>query len=205
MPATPVRSVTVSGQGASYAVPDSAVVSTAVTHRAASVADALAGVNSAAELAIAAAAELVDRDRIASRDLNVWPAHDNSGRPDGFECRHALTVRCPSLEVAGQVIGALASAVGNRLQVEGVSLAPTDPSVAQSEAREAAYADAVAKGAQLAGLAGAQLGEPLTVVEGGGLAQPMVEFAARSAKLDAGLTPGQVQIGATLTVTFALG
>ena len=205
MPSTPVRSVTVSGQGTSYTVPDSAVVSTAITYRAPSVAEALAGVNSAAEQAVAAAASLVERERVASRDLNIWPAHDNTGRPAGFECRHSLTVRCPSLEVAGQVIGAVAEAVGDRLQVEGVSLVPTDPSAAQAEAREAAYTDAVAKATHLATLAGATLGEPITVVEGGGMHQPMFEMAAaRSAKLDTSFEPGQVAVGATLTVTFAL-
>jgi len=199
------RTVTVTGQGTSYAVPDSAVVSTAVTHRAPSVAEALAGVNSAAEQAIAAATSLVERERVASRDLNIWPAHDNTGRPVGFECRHSLVVRCPSLEVAGHVIGALAEAVGDRLQVEGVSLVPTDPAAAQAEAREAAYADAVVKAAQLATLAGATLGDPLTVVEGGGMPQPMFEMAAaRSAKLDTSFEPGQIAVGASLTVTFAL-
>ena len=203
MASIPVRSVTVSGQGTSHAVPDSAVVSSSLTFRAASVSEALAGVNSAAEQAIEAAAALVERERIASRDLNLWPAFDNAGQPSGFECRHSLTVRCPSLELAGRVIGVLAGAVGDRLQVEGVSLAPTDSSAAQSEAREAAYADAVAKATHLASLAGAGLGEALTVAEGG-VVQPMFEMAARSAKLDASFEPGQVAIGATVTVTFAL-
>jgi hypothetical protein len=82
---------------------------------------------------------------------------------------------------------------------------PTDPSAAQAEAREAAYTDAVAKATQLATLAGATLGEPLTVVEGGGMHQPMFEMAAaRSAKLDTSFEPGQVAVGATLTVTFVL-
>lgn len=204
MSAPTARTVTVSGTGTAYAVPDSAVVSASIGHRAATVAEALAGVNSAADAAVAAALTLVEQSAIATRDLNLWPAHDNQGRPSGFECRHALAVRCESVEVASRVIGVLAEAVGDRLAVESVALVVSDQSAAQAQAREAAYADAVGRATHLATLAGTALGEPVTVVEGGGGFAPYAETAAMRTKADASFEPGQTAIGATVSVTFAL-
>jgi uncharacterized protein len=198
------RTVTVTGQGTSYAVPDAAVVNASVGHRAASVTQALEGANSAAAKAIRVASEHVDADRVATQSFNVWPQHDHQGRQDGFECRHSMSVRCPSLEVAGAVIDALAHAVGNRLQVEGVSLLVTDQAEALRLATEAAYAEATVKAAHLAGLAGATLGPALTVTEGGSFQpHPRVAMAA-SAKMDTAFAPGESALSASVTVTFAL-
>lgn len=199
------RTVTVTGQGTSYAVPDAAVVSASVGHRAASVAQALEGANSAAAKAIEVATQHVDADRVATQGFNLWPQHDNQGRQDGFECRHSLSVRCPSLEVAGAVIDALAHAVGNRLQVEGVSLVVTDQAEALRLATVAAYAEATAKAIHLAGLADATLGEALTVTEGGSFQPHPGRYAAASAmKMDTAFAPGESALTASVTVTFAL-
>jgi len=199
------RTVTVTGQGTSYAVPDSAVVSASVGHRAASVTEALEGANSAAAKAIEVASQHLDASRVATQGFNVWPQHDHQGRLDGFECRHSLSVRCPSLEVAGAVIDALAHAVGNRLQVDGVSLVVTDQAEALRLATEAAYAEATAKATHLAGLADATLGVALTVTEGASFQPHPHRYAeAASAKMDTAFAPGESALSASVTVTFAL-
>lgn len=197
------RTVTVSGSGQSYAVPDAAVVSASVGHRAANVAEAVAGAASAATRAREVAGRHVDAARISTQGFNVWPQHDHQGRPDGYECRHALGFRCPSLEVAGALVDALADAVGNRLQVNDVSLVVTDQDEALRLAREAAYADAVAKATHLAGLAGATLGAVLSVAEGGGHHAPVM-FARAAAEKDTSFAAGETALGASLTVTFEL-
>ena len=200
------RTVTVTGQGTARVVPDSAVVNVAAVFRARSVEEAFAGVTSAVEAIFARARTFVDPKEIGSRGLNVWPAHDDAGRQSGFECRHTVKIRCASLEVAGPLLTAVIAEVGDRLEVEGVSLEAGDTSAAQQTAREEAYADAVARATHLAGLAETVLGQPVAISEGGA-AQPfgreMRAFAAN--KADMSFEPGEHAIGAALTVTFALG
>src|SRR5215207_3250174 len=121
-----MRTVTVTGQGSAREVPDTVVVRVAAGHRAAGVAEALAGAGSAADEIVAVAREHTDAQRIQSTDLNLWPAYDNEGRQSGFEARHGLAVSCTDMEKAGTMIAALADWVGDRLQVESVCIETGD-------------------------------------------------------------------------------
>jgi len=193
------RTVTVTGHGSATAVPDTAVVRVAAVHRAAGMAEALSGAESARAAVVAAAGDLV----VSSTDLSIWPAYDNEGRKDGFEARHALTITGGDLEIAGALVGRLAGEVGDRLQVESVSLSVGDPSAALTEARAAAFAEARVRAEHLAGLADATLGEVQDVAEGAGAPVARgTELAAM--KADVGFTPGQTQLTSTVTVTWAL-
>ncbi len=89
------------------------------------------------------------------------------GRAGGFEARHSLAVRCASVEEAGDLLSALADAVGDALVVDGVSLDVSNTSDARATAAEAAWDDARAHAAHLAALAGATLGDVVAIVEGG--------------------------------------
>lgn len=201
------RTVTVSGQGSARVVPDSAVVRVAAAHRAAGVAEAFAGVTSATDAMAATARRFTDPAKIASTDFSVWPAYDNEGRPAGFEARHGLRVVVTDLVAAGGLLTALADAVGDRLQVESVSLEVADPSAALTEARTAAFADARARAEHLSTLSDAVLGEVVTVSEGGSSAQPLeaapVALRAAAAK-DVSFEPGERAITAYVTVTWRL-
>jgi uncharacterized protein len=201
-----MRTVTVTGQGSAREVPDTVVVRVAATQQAAGVADALAGANSAADEIIAVGREHTDAAHITSTNLNVWPAYDNQGRPSGFEARHSLSISCTDVQAAGRLLGELAGRVGDRLQVEGLSLEVGDPSRATAEARAAAYADAVARAGDLAELAGVQLGPPQAIAEGGGMVQPMAEAGgmARMSQADVSIAPGETTISAQLNVSFEL-
>ena len=195
-----MRTITVTGHGAATAVPDRAVVRLAAVHRAASIREALAGVESAHASLVAAAGELV----VSSADLNVWPAHDHDGRQNGFEARHSFTVTGADLEDAGDLLGRLADEAGDRVQVESVSPSVSDPAAALSEAREAAYADALSRAQHLAALAGAALGEVQAVTEGFAAPAPLGQEAMFAAKADVTLQPGETRVSAALTVTWAL-
>jgi len=198
------RTLTVTGQGQSRAVPDRAVLRIGIAHRAPGVADAVAGVDSGVRLAGEVARRFTTPARIGSQGLNLWPAHDQEGRQVGFEARHQLAIACDNLDVAGKLVGALAAEVGDRLQIGGVSLEVSDPSAAQTAAREEAYADATARAEHLAGLSGATLGEVVSVVEGGGATPFMGGDIPASAKLDASFEPGESTIAAAVTVTWRL-
>lgn len=199
-----MRTITVTGQGTAREVPDTVVVRVAASHRAAGVAEALAGAGSAADEIVAVAEEHTDERRVQSTSLTLWPAYDDQGRQSGYEARHSLAVSCPDVDRAGTLLTALAERVGDRLQVEGVGLEIGDTSRAEQQARAAAYADAVARATHLAELAGEQLGEVQAMAEGGvPPAFPVPMAAARDAKAVA-IQPGESTVGATLTVTFAL-
>jgi uncharacterized protein YggE len=198
-----MRTVSVTGHGESRVVPDSAAVRVAASHRALGVAEALAGADSAAALIVATAREHTTAERIGTTGVQVWPVHDRDGDPAGFEARHSLTVRCPDVATAGALLTALAEQVGDGLQVEGVALELADRAEAEARAREAAYADAVDRGTQLATLAGAGLGDPQAVLEGGSVDVPVGR--ALKANLEAtSLEPGEMVVSSSVTVTFQL-
>ncbi len=198
-----MRTVSVTGHGESRVVPDSAVVRVSTVHRAAAVADALAGADSAARQVIATGREHTAPELVGSTSVQVWPAHDQQGEPAGFEARHSLAIRCPDIDVAGALLSALAETVGDRLQIEGVSLEVTDRSAAESAAREAAYADAVERARHLAALAGADLGDPQAVMESAYAEAPTGRVRA-AALHSVALEPGEMSVTASVTVTFQL-
>jgi uncharacterized protein YggE len=199
-----MRTVSVTGHGEARVVPDSAVVRVAATHRAAGVAEALAGADSAATQVVATAREHTTPERVGTTAVQIWPAYDQEGRPAGFEARHSLTVRCPDVAAAGALLSDLAAAVGDRLQVEGVSLEVTDRSAAEARAREAAYADAVDRATRLAELAGSTLGEAQAVLESGYAAEAPVGRALKASLETTSLEPGETAVTSSVTVTFQL-
>jgi uncharacterized protein YggE len=194
-----VRTLTVTGTGIAAAAPDTALIRLSAIHRARSFAEALAGAESARVEVVKAAGDLV----VSTVNLSVWPTNEQGQQP-GFEARHTLTIATGDLAVANDLLTRLAYEVGTRLQVEGVDMTVRDPSGAVREAREAAFADALAKAGHLAGLADATLGQVEAVGEGGASA-PMPPGALAMAKTaDVGLQPGETNISATLTVTWSL-
>jgi uncharacterized protein len=198
-----MRTVTVTGQGEARVAPDSAVVRVTAAHAAPGVAEALAGADSAARSIVATAREHTDAARVGSTGLSIWPATDREGRPAGFSAQHSLTISCADIESAGALLTALVEAVGDRLQVDGVSLEVADPRAAQTAARDAAYADAVTRATQLAGLAGAELGAVQEVVEGGSPSFPGPRMSMAKT-MSASFEPGETSLGASVTVTFQL-
>ena len=195
-----MRTVTVTGRGEALVVPDSALVRVAAVHHADGVADALAGADSAAARIVATAADHTAREQIGTASIHIRQHYDKDGDPSGFAARHSLTIRCTDVASAGAMLSALAEQVGDRLELDGVSLEVADPTDGVRAAREAAYADAVERGRHLAALAGAELGEPQEVAEDGGGTPRRAMAVLESAHIE----PGETAIGASVTVTFQL-
>ena len=198
------RSVTVTGVGTVSVPRDTAIVRVAAVHRASALADALAGAESARALLVEVARRYVAVEAVASESLDLWPAHDDTGHPVGFDARHALTVRCTDLAVAGALLTALASEMGDRLRVDGVSLTAGATGEARQVARERAMADARATAEHLARLADADLGEVLAISDG--TPGPSGARANRdgAAEMSVGFESGQADVAAAVSVTWAL-
>jgi uncharacterized protein len=193
-----MRTLTVTGHGAATAVPDTAVVRVSAVHRGATLAEALAGAESARAGVVAAAEGLV----VGTLNLSIWPAHDPEGRPDGFEARHQLEVSTADLDRANDLLARLAAEVGDRLTVDGVQLAVRDATATVGQAREAAFVDARERAEHLAALADAELDKVVEVVEGG--APTGGAPRALAAKADVGLQPGESTIASAVTVTWRI-
>jgi uncharacterized protein YggE len=198
-----MRTVTVTGQGEARVAPDSAVVRLAAVHRALGVAEALSGADSAASQIATTARQFTTPERVGSTSLQIWTSHDDQGQPDGFQARHSLTIRCADIGAAGAFLTAVAESVGDRLEVDGVSLEVTDQTTASVAAREAAYADAVERATHLATLAGAELGDVQEVAEGGAASGP-VRMAKHMSASAASFQPGETAVTSTVTATFQL-
>lgn len=199
-----MRTLTVTGTGTAPLAPDSAVVRVAAVHRAPTVAEALAGASSAGAEVLSVSRSHVDMKRIASLDLTVWPAHDYEGHESGFEARHGFAITCGDVDVAGALVEELATRVGDRLQVDGVSLGITDAGVAVHFARSAAFADALARAEHLAALAGVTLGDVQSLVESVGSGGPIPRDFDALAKGEVVLQPGEGSLGQWVTVTWAI-
>ncbi len=202
------RTVTVSGTGRAAVSPDVVRLDLRVGHDADDVAAALAG---AAE-GITRVGAVVRRHAVADADIRTLDAGvnqrwDNTGTAVGFTAQQRLAVTVRRLESVGEILEAAASAVGNALLVDQVRLDVSDRSEGLRRARDAAFADALDKAGQYAGLSGAQLGAVLAVAEMG-----VVPVAARRemrlmASSGAGGMPvegGDLDLGASVTVTWEL-
>lgn len=198
-----MRTVTVTGQGASRAVPDAALVRVAAVQRGDGVAEAYAALTATAVLLVEVAGRHTAPRHVGSTGVSVWPYHDHQGRPAGYEARHSYAVRCTDLDVAGALLADLVGQVGDALVVDSIGLEVTDDSVAVSDAREAAVSDARTRAADLARLEGLRLGPLQSIVEGGAptpVGAPRLALAAR----DSGLSPGEATVTVTVTATWEL-
>lgn len=199
------RTVTTTGSGAVSVPRDAAVLSVAAVHRAASLSQALSGAESARAALVEVARAHVEPAAIATRSLDTWPRHGDDGQPAGYEARHSLTVRCAGLELAATLLQALADGAGDRLSIDGVSLAATPAAEHLAAAREAAYADARARAEHLARLAGSELGSVVSVTEGSGAGPRPSARVELAAKADVGLEGGAEDVTTSVTVTWELG
>lgn len=196
------RTVSVTGHGQVRVPRDAAVVRFSAVHRAPELKAALAGAESARAQAVQVATRHVDAADVASAGLEVYPIHDEAQRPTSGEARHSLTVRCPDLAVAGDLVQSLVAALGDRVRIDGVTLTAHPTPDAARIARERAFDDARARALQLAGLAGAELGDVLAVAEGGAATPASGRFLAATAEV--AFEPGAEEILASLEVTWAL-
>lgn len=196
------HTVTVTGHGTTSVRPDSAVIRVAAVARAAGVAEAFRGCSAAAAAIGVVARRHTGEERVATTGINVWPWHDNQGQPRGFEARHSMSIRCTDLDAAGALLDELATEIDEALVVEGVALEVSSPTAAHEQAVAAAYDDAVRQATQLAGLAGASLGEVLAIGHAGsaGDGPSHREAMGMSAKIE----PGETAVASTLTVTWSL-
>ena len=120
----------------------------------------------------------------------------------GYEVSNNVTVLVRNLETIDDVIDGAVAAGGNNIRFNGLSFSLEDTEELEVEARAAAVADLEAKAAELAALAGVELGDLVFLTESGAATPPVVraEFAMARAALDSAanvstpIAPGEVSV-----------
>ena len=207
---TLVESVSVSGSGSVFVEPDTALLSLGVSLREDTAQEAR---DSVAELTDKLVGSLknngVDEKDIKTTNFNLYPEYDYRGdeqRLLGYRLTHTLSVKVRDLERVGEVLDDAVDAVGNDLQISGISFTVDEPDQFLSEARADAMAQAKAKAEELAELGDRELGRALTISEGA-VSPPPMYYAAFSPLAEADYTSiqtGELELSVNVQVTYEM-
>jgi uncharacterized protein YggE len=194
-------------------VPDQASVSAGVQSDGKTAQEALARNSELMHnvFATLAANGIAEKD-IATTNLNLSPRYDYEQRTNGqpllvgYRASNQITVKSRDLNSTGRLIDALLQAGLN--SINGVSFIVSEPEAAQAQARAAAIEKAMIKARVMAQSANVRLGRLLSLQEGSS-ASPRpynAPMMARSVSADSAppLAPGEREIGATVTMSYAI-
>jgi uncharacterized protein len=198
--------VEVTGHGTATTVPDRVQIALAAVARAPEVGRALEECEQAMRAMLAAVSEQgVPSADVRSTHVEVGAGHER-GRRTGFRASSAISVTVNDVEAAGDVVTAAVAAGGSASRVRGMSLTTSASQEALSAARDAAWANALAKARQYADLAGRDLGTVVNVRE-----RPRDRFHDGVALAAAGgrgpglsIEPGARSVRASVTVRWRL-
>jgi uncharacterized protein YggE len=204
-PAEQPDGITVTGTETIDVAPDVAEWSFGVHTRAESARAALSANSSRVRRVIAALRSAgVARDDIRTAYVSLYPNTSEDGEVIGYFANNTVHATARNIGRSGAVIDAAVRAGAN--EVSGPSMTRSNREALYERALTAAYDRARAKAEALAGKLGVSLGAPTAVVEGGlGGAEPVYGAEAELALAkDVPIEPGQTEIAATVTVTFAI-
>lgn len=197
--------ITVVGTGSVKVTPDVAEWSFGVQASADSAAAALSEATEATQRVVAALREAgVAEDDLRTEQVSVYPRTGDDGLSvTGYDASNTVRATIRDLDQAGPTVDAAVAAGAN--QVYGPTLTVSDAESQYADAVDAAFDDARARAEAIAEKAGVSLGAPIAIVEGGGGggAVPLYD-RAEAAAADVAIEPGTQDVGATLTVTFAI-
>ncbi|MGD0192577.1 MAG: SIMPL domain-containing protein [Rhizomicrobium sp.] len=208
-PAQP-RTLTVTGQGETSAVPDEARLSTGVVTQGHTAADALAANSRVMNQVFATLKQAgIPEKSIQTSEFSVSPQYLNDGNGNrteqitGYQVSNSVTVIVDDLSRLGPTLDALVSSGSNSLG--GVEFTIRDPRPLMTGAREAAMKDAIAKADIYAHAGGFQVGKILSVNEAGSaMPRPMFSVMSKAASAPPPIAAGQQTLSASVSVTFQI-
>lgn len=212
---TPVRTVTVTGEGMTTATPDLAEITFSVVSTGENP-QTLSANNTSKMNAVL---EFVSSQNIASSDIattgyDLEPnyQYDNSTQTNyitGYTLTQTVMVKIHDLSNVAAVLGGLAPLGVN--QIGGVTFTFNDPDTFLAIARADAITEAQAKAQQMASAAGVSLGEVVNVSENNIIVpgpQPVFAMASGAAAgvgaENPNVQPGTQQVTDDVTITYAL-
>ena len=204
--------ITVSGQADVAGIPDTLRLDLSVVATAPSVSEALAKANGSADaVQKSLLGNGVGKKDLQTSGLNIAPSYDytKSGEPrlKGYVVSESVSAKLRDFGRAGDAIGKAVRVGGNAVQVNGISLDLEDTGALVAQARDRAFADAMAKAEQYAKAAGRSLGAAAsiaeTVVAPSPISMPLAAMS-QAKQADVPIQPGSQQVGVTVTVVFAM-
>lgn len=197
--------VEVTGFGSTTITPDRVRIRVAAVAAAPAVGDTFAAADSALKAMLAAVRDhgVADED-IRSTHIDVRAGRRRRGTGPPFRASMGIEITVHDVAAAGRVLPAIVEAGGNRCRVQGISLAASAPEEALAEARARAWANALDKARQYAGLSGRDLGAVVRISEtpqGHGYAEAQARALAFSS---VSVEPGSQTVAATITARWTL-
>ncbi len=212
VPAAPLGSITVTGEGKVSVVPDIAEASfgldTGAQPTAAGAMKKLSDTMNKIYDALQAAG--IDKKDISTENFSLNPSYDwNNGTQilRGYQATESLRVKVRKMDTVSDVVGAATTAGAN--QAGSVSFTVDNPDATQADARAKAIDQAKAKAQVLAQQLGVTLGSVQAFNEGGGYQPPVM----MDRMAIAGMTPeaksiplpaGQQDVTVDVSITYQL-
>ncbi len=186
--------------------------------------ETVAEANGAASEAMAAIVAVLEQNGIEDKDIqtsrfNIRPEYDyrettvdgvrtSSQVLTGYNVRNTVTVKVRDLEGLPELVDAVVTAGGDSIRVDSVEFTVEDPDARLGELRELAVADAAAKAAHMAELAGVTLGELTYLSEGGApsVPSPFAQPAAfaMEARAAPSFSAGELELSLAVQASFAI-
>lgn len=201
--------ITVTGSGSVNVTPDVATINLGVQSTAPTSTEAMGQLNEQSQhLTDALDAAGIAPEDIQTSGLNLWSRTGDDGvSVVGYDASLQVTATVRDIDQLGAVIDAAQQAVGDGFTIGGVSFSFADPESVLEAARIDAFDSAHAVAAQYAAAAGVELGGVITIAEGssaGPTPYPMALAADAATAEGVSLSPGSLDLGVTVTVTFAI-
>lgn len=199
----PADGITVQGTANVAAVPDRAEISFGVESPAQTARAALAA-NATEMRKVIAALKAAGATEIKTQSISLSTRYSQKGEPNGFVAQNTVSAKVADVAKAGPVIDAAVAAGAN--QVYGPSLTRSNQAELYRQALKAAVADARLRAQAIASAAGVTLGKVTNVNEAGSGPQPIALESQKAGIADSStpVEPGTQEIGATVSVTFAI-
>lgn len=205
------NTVTASGSGTIQAAPDEATMSFGVSKSGQDPKGLLAETSKAAEMIVAALRKAgVDEKDIQTQNVSLYPQTNfNNGKTvvTGYESSINVTAKVRDLATLGKVIDAGNAAGANTMNGPNFGLAEDSPQTAA--AIQKAVADARRNAEAMAKAADKSVGKVLTMIDSG--VTPIQPFPMAATDSIGGMksaevpiNPGQLDVSATVVVTFEL-
>lgn len=207
----PLRTLTVTGNGKVYLVPDIAYISIGVHTENKDAAEAVASnTTQSQDVADALASFDIDPKDIQTTNFSIYPRqeYDREGNPTEitFVVDNTVYVTVRDLSQIGNILDAVVAAGAN--SISGIQFDVEDKTAALSDAREAAMADARLQAEELALAAGVELGAVQSISTYNSYPVPMYDvrasMMAEAAAASVPISPGQMILTVDVNVVYQI-
>lgn len=203
------KGISVVGIGRANPTPDLVTIHIGVSVRGDRVATTVAEAGRRAHDVIAGLLSAgVERKDVQTAAYDIRPEFDHRDgeqRLLGYRVANDLRVTLRDLDSVGAVVDGAVASAGDAATVNRLEFSVSDDEVARSEAREAAWADAVSRAGHLARLSGRSMGPVVSIVETSGDAPGPRPLARAALAESTSIEPGTETITVRLEVLFEIG